>query len=206
MTREIPLCSPLAPQQASPQRRGLGAQTQTFLPSPSREAPVALGELLGWLSQVSESWTSSRGGLEAGAPWQRCWTPIPTTFPGAVDLVPPWLGERGAALRSRANLSPPLAAAVEQSAVSASATSPFYVACAVSQWKTREWSSAQARAAAGPWGLGRRNGCSSCPGEMQWAPRPQGEEPPCRRQAGRQAGAPERRVASRPIPELPELV
>ncbi|CAI5778744.1 Hypothetical predicted protein [Podarcis lilfordi] len=87
---------------ASPLLPGLCAQT-TFSPSATKEAPLSLGELLSWFSEVSKSWRSSAGGPEAAAdaaafppllsPTKRCWMSISTSFPVAADLVPQCWGK-----------------------------------------------------------------------------------------------------------------
>ncbi|XP_077788767.1 uncharacterized protein LOC144328650 [Podarcis muralis] len=99
------------------------AQT-TFSPSPTKEAPLSLGELLSWFSEVSKSWRSSAGGPEAAAdaaafppllsPTKRCWMSISTSFPVAADLVPQCWGKWDSTEDPGRPFPPPFAAAAEQ--------------------------------------------------------------------------------------------
>ncbi|XP_064559303.1 plectin [Zonotrichia leucophrys gambelii] len=65
----------------------------TSFSSPNKDLPVPLGELLSWVSDISRSWTGSRGAPEAAAarlcpPAQCGWMSIPLPLIAAMEPVP----------------------------------------------------------------------------------------------------------------------
>ncbi|XP_057888086.1 microtubule-actin cross-linking factor 1, isoforms 6/7-like, partial [Melospiza georgiana] len=61
-----PISLPQPPGTSPPPRCRAGALTTSFS-SPNKDLPVPLGELLSWVSDISRSWTGSRGVPEAAA-------------------------------------------------------------------------------------------------------------------------------------------
>ncbi|KAM6282279.1 uncharacterized protein LJ264_000746 [Porphyrio hochstetteri] len=81
-----------------PPRHGAGVPS-TSLSSPTEEEvpPLALGELLSWVSEVSRPWMGWRAAREAAAPQPRspaqwCWMSIPTPLTAATEPAPPSRG------------------------------------------------------------------------------------------------------------------